>query len=57
MARGERLDHYQTVHVTRAGKQIGVSLSVSPIVHAGTEKVTGVSMIARNMSKHETQPA
>lgn len=51
--RGERLDHHETFHVTQSGERLPVSLTLSPIVHAGADKVTGVSIIVRVL---EEQP-
>jgi len=49
---GERVDHYETVRIRKDGKQIDVSLSISPIIDA-TGEVIGVSMIARDVSEHK----
>src|SRR5262249_8096142 len=52
---GKRIKHYETIRVTKAGKQIRVSLSISPIKDSsGT--VVGASKIVRDISdrkKHE----
>jgi PAS domain S-box-containing protein len=47
--RSERVEHYETVRVTKAGKLIAVSLSISPIEDA-SGKVIGASKIARDIT-------
>ena len=47
---GERIDHYETVRVTKAGERIEVSLTISPLRDAaGT--IIGCSKIARDITK------
>ena len=47
---GERIDHYETVRVTRTGECLDVSLTISPLRDpAGT--VIGCSKIARDITK------
>jgi two-component system, OmpR family, sensor histidine kinase VicK len=46
---GATIDHYETVHLRKDGKQIDVSLTISPIKDA-TGALTGVSTIARDIS-------
>jgi two-component system, OmpR family, sensor histidine kinase VicK len=46
---GASIDHYETVHMRKDGKQIDVSLTISPIKDA-TGALTGVSTIARDIS-------
>ncbi|MEG4342002.1 PAS domain S-box protein [Microcoleus sp. A003_D6] len=46
---GASIDHYETVHLRKDGKQIDVSLTISPIKDA-TGALTGVSTIARDIS-------
>jgi len=47
--RGERIRHYETVRVTKAGRKIDVSITISPIKgSAGT--ITGASAIAREIT-------
>jgi len=48
--RGERIDHYETTRVTKDGRRIPISLSVSPIKDA-RGKIIGVSKIARDISE------
>ena len=57
LARGERIDHYETVRLVKGGRHITVSLSVSPLRDAAG-KVVGASKIARNItSRKETEDA
>jgi PAS domain S-box-containing protein len=49
MRRGERVEHFETVRVRKDGRQIHVSLSISPIRDA-QGKVIGVSGIARDVT-------
>ena len=49
VSRGEQVQHYETVRVTKDGKPVPVSLSVSPIIDAsGT--IIGASKIARDIT-------
>ena len=47
--RGERVDHYETVRLTKAGRKIAVSLSVSPVKDA-VGRIVGAAKIARDIS-------
>ncbi len=49
---GERMEHYETVRLTRDGGQIYVSLTNSPI-RVGRGMVTAVSTIARDITKRK----
>jgi PAS domain S-box-containing protein len=49
MARGERIDHYETVRIAKGGRHLHVSISVSPIRDA-TGRVVGASKIARDVT-------
>ncbi len=46
---GERVDHYETVRVSKSGRKIPVSLSVSP-VKDGFGRIVGAAKIARDIS-------
>jgi PAS domain S-box-containing protein len=47
---GERLEHFETVRVTKAGKRVLVSLTVSPVKDSsGT--IVGASKIARDVTR------
>ena len=49
---GRRVDHFETVRITRDGRLIPVSLTVSPVRDA-TGKVIGASKIARDISERK----
>src|SRR5882724_185139 len=46
----ERIDHYQTVRVTKEGARLDVSLSVAPMKDAGV-RIIGASKIARDITE------
>jgi len=48
--RGERVDHYETVRVTKDGQLLDISLTVSPLRDA-TGRIVGASKIARDVSE------
>src|SRR5439155_19713630 len=47
--RGEPVDHYETVRVTKDGRRRNISLTVSPILDANG-KIIGASKIARDIT-------
>ncbi|HEX4372385.1 MAG TPA: PAS domain S-box protein [Puia sp.] len=49
---GKRVEHYQTVRLTKEGKEINISLTVSPIINA-QNKIIGASKIARDITKQK----
>ena len=49
---GERIEHYETIRVTKAGKNVGVSLSISPI-RDSTGRIVGFSKIARDITERK----
>jgi PAS domain S-box-containing protein len=49
---GQRIDHYETVRVTKAGEKVNVSLSLSPIKDS-TGRVVGFSKIARDITERK----
>jgi PAS domain S-box-containing protein len=49
---GERIEHYETVRVSKEGATIRVSLTISP-VRDSTGRVVGASKIARDITKHK----
>ncbi len=52
LRRGERIDHFDTVRVTKDGRQIAISLTVSP-VRAADGTVIGASKVARDVSERK----
>ncbi len=52
LARGERVDHYETVRLGKDGRKIDVSLTVSPI-RDRTGKVVGASKVARDVTERK----
>jgi len=52
IGRGERVESYETVHVTKDGMQIDVCLTVSPI-HDKSGWITGASTIARDITQQK----
>jgi PAS domain S-box-containing protein len=54
--RGERVEHFETVRRTKAGRAIDISLSVSPIRNAAGE-IVGASKIARDISDRKRAEA
>jgi PAS domain S-box-containing protein len=51
IARGERIEHYQTKRKTKDGRILSISLTISPIRVAG--KIVGASKIARDITEQE----
>jgi PAS domain S-box-containing protein len=49
LARGERVDHFETVRVTKGGRRIDISLTISPI-RDEEGRVIGASKIARDIT-------
>jgi PAS domain S-box-containing protein len=49
IARGERIDHFDTTRVTKDGRRISISLTVSP-VRDSNGRVIGASKVARDVS-------
>jgi PAS domain S-box-containing protein len=49
LARGEKIDHFETVRVRKDGRLIDVSLTVSP-VRSGDGRIIGASKIARDIT-------
>ena len=52
IARGERIEHLETVRVTKDGRRINVVLSASPIRDAAG-RITGALTITRDMSEQQ----
>jgi PAS domain S-box-containing protein len=49
IARGETIDHHESVRVTKDGRHLNVSISVSPLRDA-TDEIVGASVIARDIT-------
>jgi PAS domain S-box-containing protein len=49
LARGERIDHFETVRIAKDGRRIDISLTVSPIRNAEGH-IIGASKIARDVT-------
>jgi len=50
--RGERIEHFETIRVTKSGQRLNVSLTVSPIKDE-TGKVIGAAKILRNITERK----
>jgi PAS domain S-box-containing protein len=50
--RGEAIEHYETVRVSKDGRRLDVSLTVSPVRNSAG-KVTGASTIARDITERK----
>src|SRR5215467_5284027 len=49
---GKRIEHYETVRVTKAGKRVNVSLTISPIKDS-RGKIVGASKIVRDITERK----
>lgn len=49
LARGERVEHYETVRMTKDGQRVDLSITVSPM-RDGAGRVVGASKVARDIS-------
>jgi two-component system CheB/CheR fusion protein len=56
LSRGERIEHYETVRVSKSGKRIDISLTVSPI-RDSSGRVVGASKIARDITAQKRAEA
>ena len=56
IARGEPIEHFETVRVAKGGRRIDISLTLSPIRNASNE-VIGASKIARDISRRKSLEA
>ncbi|MCW3054070.1 MAG: sensor protein [Chthonomonadales bacterium] len=54
LRRGERIEHFETVRIRKDGRQIDVSLTISPIKD-GHGKIVGASTIARDITEFKQQ--
>ncbi len=56
LGNGERIENFETVRLTRHGRRVDISLSVSPIVDE-TGTVVGAAKVARDISQHKRAEA
>ena len=56
LRRGERFDHFETIRVTKEGRELHVSLTISPIKDADGN-VVGASKIARDITDRKLAEA
>jgi PAS domain S-box-containing protein len=49
---GERIEHYETTRVTKSGKSVDVSLTISPLKDS-IGRVVGISKIARDITERK----
>lgn len=49
LSRGERIEHFETVRVTKDGRRIPISLTISPI-RDGSGRIIGASKVARDIT-------
>jgi PAS domain S-box-containing protein len=52
LARGDRIEHYETVRLAKDGRRIDISLSVSPMLDFNG-RVIGASKVARDISERK----
>ena len=52
LRRGERIEHFETVRLTKSGRLIDIDLSVSPVRNRRTD-IIGASKIARDITKRK----
>lgn len=50
LRRGERIEHYETIRLRKDGRQIHISLSISPILDS-ERRIIGASKIARDITE------
>jgi len=52
LARGERIDHFETVRMAKSGRRLDISLTVSP-VRDNAGRIVGASKIARDITERK----
>jgi len=52
LARGERVDHFETVRARKDGTTLDISLAISPVKNA-TGAIIGASKVARDITEHK----
>jgi PAS domain S-box-containing protein len=50
LRRGERIEHFETVRVTKSGRRVDISLTVSPL-RSGDGTILGASKVARDITQ------
>jgi len=53
---GKRIDHYETIRITKSGKKVNVSLTISPVKDS-SGKIIGCSKIARDITERKRTEA
>ena len=56
LRRGERVDHYETVRITKGGSRLNVSLTISPMKDA-EGRIVGASKVVRDITAWKQQEA
>ena len=56
LRRGERIEHYETIRVSKDGRRINISLTISPI-RDSTGRIIGASKIARDITARKQSEA
>lgn len=52
IGRGERIEHFETVRLTKSGERIDVSLTISPL-RGDTGRIEGAAKIARDITRQK----
>jgi PAS domain S-box-containing protein len=52
LRKGERIDHFETVRITKSGRRLNVSLTISPVRDL-SGRIVGASKIARDVSERK----
>jgi PAS domain S-box-containing protein len=53
LRRGERIDHFETIRLAKDGRQLNVSVTISPIKDSNG-RVVGASKVARDITERKT---
>lgn len=51
LRRGQHVQHYETVRVHKDGRRINISLTASPMRDSISQEITGVSVVARDITE------
>jgi PAS domain S-box-containing protein len=52
ISHGHKVDHFETIRLTKSGREVPISLTISPITNENGH-ITGASKIARDISKQK----